>query len=268
MPPERRSEIGSELGDWHRRMPGSLMLDAESDRLAGLIANVFGYHLLLVGSGDYLATLESARVQHRTWLAAPTPSEADSADPRPRCSAVCGLASAMPVASDSVDVVVLPHVIEFEDTPHAALREAERVLVPEGHVIVAGYNSLGLMGAWNLLPHRARRAPWNGRFYTLSRVRDWLRNLGFDVVASEGCFFRPPLRSGRSLRRLQVFETAGPKFWPYLCGTWFLVARKRTVTLTPGRPARRRRRKPIRAAGLAGSAMTAGRRARFPAAAA
>lgn len=268
MPPERRSEIGSELGDWHRRMPGSLVLDAENDRLAGLIANVFGYHLLLVGSGDYLSTLESARVQHRTWLAAPLPSEAGSAHPRPCSSAVCGLASAMPVASDSVDVVVLPHVIEFEDTPHEALRETERVLVPEGHVIVAGYNSLGWMGAWNLLPHRARRAPWNGRFHTLSRVRDWLRNLGFDMVASEGCFFRPPLRSGRSLRRLQIFETAGPKFWPYLCGTWFLVARKRTATLTPGRPVRRRRRKPIRAAGLAGSAMTAGRRDRSPAAAA
>ena len=270
MPPGRRSEIGSELGDWHRRMPGSLVLDAENDRLAGLIANVFGYHLLLVGSGDYLSTLDAARVQHRTWLTAPPPLKPDpgSAQPLPCCSAVCGLASAMPVASDSIDVVVLPHVIEFEDTPHGALRETERVLVPEGHVIMAGYNSLGLMGAWNLLPHRARRAPWNGRFYTMSRVRDWLRNLGFDMVASEGCFFRPPLRSGRALRRLQVFETAGPKFWPYLCGTWFLVARKRTATLTPGRPARRRRRRPIRSAGLAGSAMTTGRRARFPAAAA
>ena len=144
-----------------------------------------------------------------------------------------------------------------------ALRETERVLVPEGHVIVAGYNAIGLMGAWNLL--RRRGAPWNGRFHTASRVRDWLSVLGFDTVASEGCFFRPPLRSGRIMRRLEVFETAGPRFWPRLCGTWFLVARKRTATLTPLRPSWRRRRKPIREAGLAGPAMTVAQRSRLPA---
>ena len=250
-------------------MPGSLVLDVENDRLATLIANVFGYHLLLAGSGDYLAALEAARVQHCTWLTAAAPSEAEPGAGRlsSRCSAVRGLASAMPIASDSVDVVVMPHVLEFEEAPHGALREIERVLVPEGCVIVAGYNSLGLMGAWSLLPHRAHGAPWSGRFHTASRVRDWLRNLGFEMVASEGCFFRPPLRSGRALRRLRIFETAGPRFWPHLCGTWFLVARKRTATPTPLRPGRRRRRKPVRAVGLAGSAMSVGRRPRFPAAA-
>ena len=259
------SEGGSDLGDWHRRMPGSLVLDIESRRLVPLLSNIFGYHLLLVGSGDYLSILGAARVQHCTWLMAPVSPAPDpgAARPQAHCSYVRGLAGSMPVASDSVDIVVLPHVIEFEDDPHEALRETERVLVPEGHVIVAGYNAIGLMGAWNLL--RRRGAPWNGRFHTASRVRDWLSVLGFDTVASEGCFFRPPLRSGRIMRRLEVFETAGPRFWPRLCGTWFLVARKRTATLTPLRPSWRRRRKPIREAGLAGPAMTVAQRSRLPA---
>ena len=167
----------------------------------------------------------------------------------------------MPVSSDSIDIVILPHIIEFEYDPHAILREVERVLVPEGHVIVAGYNALGLMGAWNLF-HR-RGAPWNGRFYTASRVKDWLSALGFDTVARDGCFFRPPLPNARILRRLQAFERLGPRFWPRLCGTWFIVARKRTATPTLLRPGWRRRRKPIREAGLAGPAMT--ERGRFPA---
>ena len=245
-------------------MPGSLVLDTESRRLAPLLANVFGYQLLLVGSGDYLSVLHAARVHHCTWLATPitpaarAPEPANAAPPR---STVHGLAGAMPVASDSMDIVVLPHVLEFEDDPHAALREAERVLVPEGHVIVAGYNALGPMGFLRLV--RRRDAPWNGRFYTASRVRDWLSGLGFDTVASEGCFFRPPFRSDRVLRRLRVFESAGPRYWPGLCGTWFLVARKRTATLTPFRPRWRRRHKAIRGAGLAGPAMN--ERGRFPA---
>ena len=256
--PERPSAARRDLGHWHRRTPGSLVLDTESRRLGPLLANVFGYHLLLLGSGDYLSILHAARVQHCSWLVAPSlpaptmPVPATGAPP-PH-STIRGLAGAMPVASDSVDIVVLPHVLEFEEDPHGTLRETERVLVPEGHVVVAGYNAIGLMGAWNLV--RRREAPWNGRFYTASRVRDWLSVLGFDTVASEGCFFRPPLRSDRVLRSLRVFETAGPRFWPHLCGTWLLVARKRTATLTPLRPRWRARRKAIREAGLAGPAMS------------
>ena len=252
-------------------MPGSLVLDIENRCLIPLISNVFGYHLLLVGGRDYLSVLGAARVQHCTWLSVPEASESEpgpeaepesEAGPEPgtgvvlpaaRCSFVRGHAGAMPVSSDSIDIIILPHIIEFSEDPHAILRECERVLVPEGHVIVAGYNPLGLMGAWNLL-HR-RGAPWNGRFYASWRVKDWLSVLGFDTVASDGCFFRPPLPNARLLQRLQGFERAGSRFWPRLCGTWVLVARKRTATVTPLRPGWRRRRKRIRQAGLAGSAM-------------
>ena len=256
--PERPSGAGRDLGDWHRSTPGSLVLDTECRRLGLLLANVFGYHLLLLGSDDYLSILHFARVQHCTRLEAPSlgapAMPMPGAGAAPPHSTIKGVAGAMPVASDSVDIVVLPHVLEFERDPHGPLRETERVLVPEGHVIVAGYNAVGLLGAWNLV--RRREAPWNGRFYTASRVRDWLSVLGFDTVASEGCFFRPPLRSDRVMRSLRVFETAGPRFWPRLCGTWFLVARKRTATLTPLRPRWRARRKAIREAGLAGPAMS------------
>ena len=245
------------------------MLDSENRCLIPLISNVFGYHLLIVGARGYLPALESARVRHCTWLKSPDldepgpepRSEPGAVLPAARCSFVRGKASEMPVSSDSIDIVILVHSIEFEENPYAVLREAERVLVPEGHVVVAGYNPLGLMGAWRLLPRRG--APWTGRFYTASRVKDWLSVLGFDTVARDGCFFRPPLPNARVLHRLQGFERVGRRLWPRLCGTWLLVARKRTATPTLLRPGWRRRRAPIREAGLAGSAMT--ERGRFPA---
>ena len=256
---------GNGLADWHRRMPGSLVLDSESRSLIPLVSDVFGYHLLIVGSRDYLSVIGAVRVQHCTWLmtpAVPDPApEAGATWPAARCSFVRGHVGAMPIASDSIDIVILPHVIEFEKDPCSALRESERVLVPEGHVIVAGYNALGPMGVRRLL-HR-RGVPWNGRFYTASRVRDWLSALGFDAVASEGCFFRPPISNARMLRYFQAFERVGPRFWPRLCGTWILVARKRIATATALRRFRRRRRNRIRQAGIAGSAMLG--RGGFPA---
>ena len=245
------------------------MLDIESRCLIPLIHNIFGYHLLIVGSRDYLPVLGAARVRHCTWIRPPTVREPDPTPepdvvrPAARCSPVRGRAVAMPVSSDSIDIVILPHVIEFEEDPYAVLREAERVLVPEGHVIVAGYNALGPMGAWNLLHRHGHGAPWTGRFYTASRVKDWLSVLGFDTVARDGCFFRPPLSNARALHRLQGFERIGPRFWPRLCGTWLLVARKRTATPTLLRPGWRRKRPSIREAGLAGAAMA--ERGRFPA---
>lgn len=250
------------------------MLELELERLAALLDTLFGYHLLHIGGAHHLPALRAARVQHCAWLApdiaapassAPWPLTpcAASSSPPPPLSRVTGRPDALPFASDSTDIVVLPHVLEFEADPFAALREAERVLVPEGHVVVVGWNAMGLMGAWRHLPRaggRNERPPWNGRFHTPGRVRGWLAELGFDTVTSEGRYYRPPVRSEAMLRRLEGLETIGPRLCPWFCGLWFLVARKRVSIPTAIRPAwrRRRRTKSIREAGIAGSAtMTA-----------
>ncbi|MBK6906226.1 MAG: methyltransferase domain-containing protein [Rhodocyclaceae bacterium] len=44
----------------------------------------------------------------------------------------------LPFASNSIDLVVVPHTLEFDSNPHQVLREVERVLVPEGQVLVSG----------------------------------------------------------------------------------------------------------------------------------
>lgn len=260
MPLPHASNALPSLEEWHRHPPGRRALDVENGRLAPLLSTAFGYHLLLVGCGDYLAALAEVRVQHHTWLmppAAPEPGPPGAAappPPPPGCSRIRGSAAAMPVASDSVDLVLLPHVLEFEQDPLRVLRETERVLVPEGHAIVAGYNPLGPMGARRLALGGNRGAPWNGRFYTAARVREWLAELGFDTVASERCFHRSAPRSEKLLRRLAAFGAAGPHAWLPLHGSWLLAVRKRTATLTPVRM-RRRRRARVAGAKLAGPAM-------------
>ena len=91
---------------------------------------------------------------------------------------------------------MLAHVLEFEPTPHEALREAQRVLVPEGHVVIAGFNPWSLMGIWRAVLHRSGVTPWSGDFLGLSRLEDWLALLSFDVTQVESLFFRPPFKSG------------------------------------------------------------------------
>ena len=133
---------------------------------------------------------------------------------------------------------------------------------PTDMIAVGSPTSLATYEQMRLLGVEWPEAHYSAEAVALLAERSYT-DLGFDTIASEGCFFRPPLPSARMLRRLQVFESVGPRLWPGLCGTWFLVARKRTATLTSLRPGWRRRRKPIREAGLAGPAMCKG--GRYPA---
>ena len=142
----------------------------------------------------------------------------------------------MPIASDSVDVVLMPHVLEFESSPHDALRETFRVLVPGGHAVISVFNPLSMMGVWRVFRRHRRRAPWNGQFFTLSRLRDWLVLLGFDIVTTRPCFFAPPLRSASLVTRCLEAEPVCRRLFPYLAGVHVVLARKRVFAITPLRP--------------------------------
>jgi len=220
------------LCEWFASAPGRSLLGAELAQLGRILPNLFGYHLMQVGhlGGDDI--LKGSRVLNRVVL------QVDGDGDARGCPTLCGTAEALPVASDCLDVVVLPHLLEFEQSPHGALREVERVLVPEGHVVITGFNPWSLMGLSRALSGRARQrvAPWSGRFLTVPRVKDWLALLGFDIVATGTFHFRPPVGSERLLERLGFLESWGRRLWPYLGAAYVVVGRKRVITLTPIKP--------------------------------
>ena len=99
-----------------------------------------------------------------------------------------------PIAADSVDAVLLPHTLEFAEDARQVLRETERVLIPEGRLVVIGFNAFSMWGAWRLVRRGQGRVPWCGNFLTPFRISDWLSLLGFDVEMQEMMMFRPPWR--------------------------------------------------------------------------
>ncbi len=201
-----------QLRAWFFTAPGSCFLSRELEQMARVLPNLFGFYLLqigLLGDSDLVA---ASRVLNRQVL------DVDGQAGAGGGVSVQGSAGALPVASDSVDVVVLPHLLEFDANPHEALREVERVLVPEGHVVVSGFNPWSLMGLWRMAGRRRRGAPWNGHFLSLTRIKDWLALLGFDIVDSETFFFRVPFRNERIVDRSRFLESLGKRFWPYLGG--------------------------------------------------
>lgn len=218
------------IHDWFSRAPGRLILDAETEQLNRVLPDLFGYYLLQVGHLCGRDMLSASRVLDRHIV------DIDSQAMNLPYPSLRGAANALPVSSDSVDVVVLPHVLEFEARAHDAVREAHRILVPEGHLLISGFNPWSLMGVWRAALHRRVRVPWGGQFLALNRVKDWLALLGFDVLRVDNRFHRPPFSNERLLERLLVLERAGERAGGVMAGVYVLTARKRVLTLTPIKP--------------------------------
>ena len=142
-----------------------------------------------------------------------------SADPR-------GDGAELPVVSASVDLVLLPHVLEFSENPHQILREVERVLVPDGHLVLTCFNPMSLWGIRNTFT-RLDSYPWSGRFIHLLRLKDWLALLGFEMAGGAmGCYV-PPCASPKWIERFRFMDAAGDRWWPFSGAVAFLHAIKR-----------------------------------------
>ena len=136
----------------------------------------------------------------------------------------------LPFATASLDLVVLPHALEFAADPHQVLREADRVLRPEGRVIVTGFNPVSLWGARQAAMRSLLRPylPAEGQMLSVPRLRDWMRLLSFEPDRGRfGCYV-PPVRTEQWLARLQWVEKAGDRWWP-ICGALYLMSAVKRV---------------------------------------
>ncbi len=229
-------ELGPAFANWLLRSPGRELLERENRCLDKLLSDLFGYYLLQVGwSREFYQPMANSRIRHHFAL---EPFDRTIAGAKTLVADEC----AFPLASDSVDAVLLPHLLEFSRDPHQVLRETERVLIPEGRVIILGFNPLSTWGLWRLFRHRGGRPPWCGHFLTPLRLIDWLSLLGFEVEVQESVMFLPPLRHAGTLRQLSRLEPVGQRWLSMFSGAYAIRAVKRVSVLTPLQPTWKRRR--------------------------
>jgi SAM-dependent methyltransferase len=241
-------ELGGIIGltQWLQTPAGRYLLDWEQRQLDVAVADLFGFHALQVGLPE-LDALRANRMPHR-WVAsvsaapitqAATDAAVDAQTDAPRTTAIalhCDF-DALPFDSHSLDLVVLPHALELARDPHLALREVERVLVPEGRVVVVGFNPASLWGLRQRFGQLRRRLaagtphhlylPNAGEFLGYRRLRDWLRLLSFEVEAGRFGCYKPPVETQKWLSRYEWTEHVGERWWPVFGAVYFVVAVKR-----------------------------------------
>jgi len=227
---EDQTDKRSRLAGWYARSPGLSLRAVESFALRSVWPSLFGRLAVQVGSVGPVDLLEGCNAPTRVLYELFAAQEFDVPQ-------VCGLPEELPFETRSVDIMLLPHTLEFADDPHQVLREVSRVLVPEGHLVVIGFNPLSFWGLWRLILKRRGQVPWNGRFLQLSRIKDWLKLLDFEITHGSMHFYRPPLVSVKAQERLRFLDKAGNRWWPLAGASYLLVAKKRVAGMTPLRPA-------------------------------
>ena len=242
------SEILS-LTNWLKSAPGQYLLTWEQVQFDQAVSDIFGFHALQLGFSE-LDTLRANRMPHR-WLAEPSiatsisekyPAQSSSdlrqtafaaVSSRPQAAFVTD-SGALPFPQNSLDLVVLPHTLELSSDPHVTLREVERVLVPDGRVVISGFNPASLWGMRQRRAQLYQRFGYNdiflpevGEFIGYWRLRDWLRLLSFEVESARFGCYRPALANPKWMARFDWMDTAGARWWPILGAVYFLVAVKR-----------------------------------------
>ena len=216
--------------DWFSSVYAQRYFQAERPHIEAAIRQAIGPKVLQVGS-----LLEQKLVDDfdLPFIVRSTGVERDGAD-------LIADPAFLPLEPNSFSTVLLPHVLEGSAYPHQVLREAHRVLMHEGYIVITGFNPFSLLGLQNLV---YRKAVFNGRYYTVRRVVDWLQLLGFEVVASSMYQYSPLSSKPGVNKTFNFLESVGDRWLPMTGGGYMITAKKRDQQpVLVGRVKRKRKR--------------------------
>ena len=184
----------AELESWYTRDSGQYLLQATSAAIQDLLDTSFGYHILQIGVRGERSLSQGSPINHRLYCAG-QPGEGVGVVAEPH---------ELPLESDSVDAIIVHHCLEFADNPHQVLREIQRVLTPQGQLLIVGFNPYSLLGCKTRMSALLRHPLWSGHQpVSEHRLTDWLHLLGCEVLDTFRLYGLPPIGSGR-LRRLMT----------------------------------------------------------------
>lgn len=211
------------IGQWFQSPQGQKVWRFEKQQVEPLISRLFGYHILQIGCHEEYSLLDASPVGHKIMFAP---------NWRPGAQQAVADNEELPLANDSMDVVVLHHALDFTEDHHRLLREATRVLRPGGQMLIIGFNPYSQWGFWRMFKRRIN-IPWRGRFIGRGRLTDWLQLLDLHIDKVEYGLHFPPTRIRRLLKYATRFERLGKRLSSPLGGAYFVLCVKQVATMTP-----------------------------------
>jgi SAM-dependent methyltransferase len=216
--------------DWLESTIGRYLMAKEQALYDQAVVDLFGFNALQMG-GSRMGLLSSSRIPNRFRA---SEFVRDTPDNHIYCSD-----DFLPFANGSLDLLLLPHRLEFSERPHQTLREAERVIMPDGHLLISGFNPLSIWGLKSSISKLIKKKPsypWHGDFISLTRVRDWLTLLGFEIMSINLSCNMPPFEQSHWYQRFACWDEFSEQYCAVIGGIYFIVAKKRVLGMTPLKP--------------------------------
>ena len=213
------------LQDWYDSAVGQRVWQCEKKLLDHHLQDLFGYHLMSLGVCPTLPLAEASPIHHRFAL-----SPALQVDNISARSALHEL----PIESESIDVALLHHSLDYSEDPHQLLRETARVMMPYGHVLILGFQRWSALGMQQSLRSKLSDDPVaSHNFMSVTRLHDWLKLLDFDIIKSRHTVYVPPQLNDSIRNHLQWFERLnwGAQF-PF-GSVYFILAQKTVAGVHP-----------------------------------
>ncbi|MFT5549256.1 MAG: SAM-dependent methyltransferase [Gammaproteobacteria bacterium] len=211
------------ISQWYQTPLGEILSSELKSCLDPVLATTFGYYSIQIGCVlQASALLESCRVKYHFNLDANSNGLDARAHP-----------ALLPIASDSVDLVVLMHHLSHTKEPHAILREAFRVLIPEGKLIIIDFNPISFWGLRHFFQSWLEQIPWSGHFYTARRMTDWMKLLGFDKQKHLQVGYMLPIHHVGLISKLSWLEKGMKSWLPFSSALNVLIYSKNISPMTP-----------------------------------
>ena len=233
-----------ELEDWFATPLGQTVLAWEREKNETIVSNAFGYHAVQIGMPS-INFLRSNRMRTKMILTEEVP---DSYEVNDNLQYLQGSVDEIPLPTDSVDLVILPHTLELYPNPHIVLREIDRILMHDGRIVIMGFNPKSLWGLRNLCGFRSVTPIKNNQQVSVSRLKDWLQLLSFEIDRGHFGAYIPPCKTLKWLQRWEFMNKAGNRWWPAAGAVYILSAKKYTVNMRIIGPAWHRKKRSERQA--------------------
>ena len=165
------------LRHWFQSKAGQVLFNHEQQLVDQALDNKFGYYLVQLGCVSQQSLVQNSRVSSKLLV------DEHSSTHWLQTQGVKWVQAEfdfLPIARDSVDVVLLPHTLETVDDPYYLLRQVDQMLLPEGHVVLTGFNLIGCLPL--RFSYFSKRGEFGkARLRRASKIKEWLEVLGYEV---------------------------------------------------------------------------------------
>ncbi len=231
---------------WHELPSGNLILKHLNESLSSWWPTFFGYHLLKIGDlsteiSTHKSLIKSHIAVHSTEAVKKNASSMTKDQShnnhfsQEKVNVIADIDD-LPFVQHSVDVCLLSHALEFTLDPHHVVREANRVLIPNGYMVITGYNPVSLAGLNKLTPYRNKNFPWNMNFFLPSRIKDWLILMGYEILSDDRLLFNALNGEEKQGQMAKKWQQFAKQYFTCLGSVYVIVAKKRRLPLTPIKP--------------------------------